>query len=198
MMGSLYFSEVAGFVPCTLCWYQRILMYPLTLLLAIGLLRRDENLPLLVLPFSVLGLGFATYHYLLEKTNLFPESTACQAGVSCTTVWINWFGFATIPFLSLTGFLTITLMTVIAVQAGEPAGVEDAPASWLPVTGIVVLVLAAYFILAQIGYPVLAAADLFTVVDVGEPLPQSKVVDGTITPALASDQAEAVAHGAHL
>src|SRR5690349_8017587 len=96
MLGSLYFSEVAHFVPCVLCWYQRILMYPLTLLLAIGLMRKDENLPLLVLPFSVLGLGVATYHYLLEKTDLFDATATCQAGAPCTTAWINWFGFVTI------------------------------------------------------------------------------------------------------
>jgi disulfide bond formation protein DsbB len=67
-LGSLYFSEVAGYVPCVLCWYQRILMYPLALVLAIGLLRRDPHLPVYVLPFSLTGLGIATYHYLLEKT----------------------------------------------------------------------------------------------------------------------------------
>ena len=57
MCGSLYFSEVAGYVPCLLCWYQRILMYPLALFIAIGLLRRDWQLPYYVLPFSVFGLG---------------------------------------------------------------------------------------------------------------------------------------------
>src|SRR5215216_2101426 len=125
MLGSLYFSEVAGYVPCILCWYQRILMYPLTLILAVGLLRKDANLPFFVLPFSVLGLCVASYHYLLEKTDIFDAMATCQASAPCTTAWINWFGFITIPFLSLIGFLTITLMTVIALHAGEPMDEED-------------------------------------------------------------------------
>ena len=65
MLGSLYFSEVAGYVPCALCWHQRILMYPLAGLLALGLLRRDPHLPYLVIPFSLLGQIVATYHYLI-------------------------------------------------------------------------------------------------------------------------------------
>ena len=76
MLGSLYFSEVKGYVPCPLCWYQRILMYPLAGLIAFGLLRLDTNLPYLVLPFSILGMCVSTYHYLLEKTELFDATAA--------------------------------------------------------------------------------------------------------------------------
>ncbi|MCB0114877.1 MAG: disulfide bond formation protein B, partial [Caldilineaceae bacterium] len=65
MSGSLYFSEVRHYVPCALCWYQRILMYPLALLLIVGLLRRDRHLAYLVLPFSLIGQGVSTYHYLI-------------------------------------------------------------------------------------------------------------------------------------
>ena len=148
MCGSLYFSEVRGYVPCVLCWYQRILMYPLTLVLAIGLLRRDWNLPYYVLPFSLLGLGVSTYHYLLEKTDLFAGSAACRQGVSCTTQWINWFGFVTIPFLALTAFLIISLMSVIALVNREPVAEDEEGdplrAPWLPVSGLVVAVLAVF------------------------------------------------------
>jgi disulfide bond formation protein DsbB len=147
-LGSLYFSEVAGYIPCTLCWYQRILMYPLALLLAVGLLRGDEHLPVLVLPFAVPGLGLALYHYLLEKTDLFSEGAVCTAGVSCTIPWINWFGFVTIPFLSLLGFLIITLMAIIAVNAGEPSPPEGAAPPFLTVAAIVVLCIVAYALLA--------------------------------------------------
>ena len=76
MCGSLYFSEVKGYIPCTLCWYQRILMYPLTVIIAIGLLRRDWHLPYYILPLSIFGMCVSTYHYLLEKTDIF-------AGASC-------------------------------------------------------------------------------------------------------------------
>jgi len=125
MLGSLYFSEVKAYVPCDLCWYQRILMYPLTLMLAIGISVRDKWIPRIVLPFSVLGMGVSTYHYLLEKTDLFAKDTFCRAGASCVTVWINWFGFVTIPFLALTAFTIITIMCVVAILAGEPRQVGE-------------------------------------------------------------------------
>jgi disulfide bond formation protein DsbB len=144
MLGSLYFSEVKGYLPCVLCWYQRILMYPLTGILAMGLVWRVRQLPKLILPFAVLGFGIAGYHYLLEKTDLFDASVVCRAGVSCTTVWINWFGFVTIPLLALTAFLIIALMCVVAIMAGEPQESDEdgepLPAPWLPVVAILAVV----------------------------------------------------------
>ena len=120
-MGSLYFSEVSGFTPCTLCWYQRILMYPLAGLLALGIMRRDNHLPHLVLPFSLLGQGVAVYHFLLQKTQMFGAPSSCGVGVTCTTVWIDWFGFITIPLLAMLGFMVITtgMLMVIAAEAGN-------------------------------------------------------------------------------
>lgn len=164
MCGSLYFSEVRGYVPCVLCWYQRILMYPLTAIIAIGLLRRDGNLPFYVLPFSLLGLGVSTYHYLLEKTDLFAGSSFCAQGVSCTTQWINWFGFVTIPFLALTAFLIITIMSAIALLNGQPEAVDEEGdplrMPWLPVSGLIVAVLAVFTALFIAGTqdPQVAAA----------------------------------------
>ncbi|MEZ4680671.1 MAG: disulfide oxidoreductase [Caldilineaceae bacterium] len=159
MCGSLYFSEVAGYIPCTFCWYQRILMYPLTLVIAIGLLRRDPHLPLYVLPFSILGIGVSTYHYLLQKTTLFSELSTCQMGVPCSGIWINWLGFITIPFLALTAFFIITMMTVIALQAGEPSAPwtedDEALASsgrpWIPVVSIIAIVVIAFVVLGQMN-----------------------------------------------
>ncbi len=165
MCGSLYFSEVRGYVPCVLCWYQRILMYPLAGVIAIGLLRRDPHLPYYVLPFSLLGMGVSTYHYLLEKTDLFVGSSFCAQGVSCTTQWINWFGFATIPFLALTAFLIITVMSAIALLAGQPEDVDEEGdplrMPWLPVGGLVVVVLAIFTALFISGTqdPLVAAAE---------------------------------------
>lgn len=148
LCGSLYFSEVRGYVPCVLCWYQRILMYPLAGVIAIGLLRRDRHLPYYVLPFSLLGLGVSTYHYLLEKTDLFAGSSFCAQGVLCTTQWINWFGFVTIPFLALTAFLLITVMSAIALLNGQPEAVDEEGdplrMPWLPVGGMIVAVLAVF------------------------------------------------------
>jgi disulfide bond formation protein DsbB len=113
--GSLYFSEVMKFVPCALCWYQRILMYPLVLVILVGILLRDQRLRLYVLPMSLLGLGISIYHNLLQY-QLIAEAanTPCTvgAGASCTTLWINWFGFVTIPLLSLIAFSVITLCMI--------------------------------------------------------------------------------------
>lgn len=108
-IGSLYFSEVMKFTPCVLCWYQRILMYPLVFIIAVGMLLQDKKLPLYVLPLSLTGLLIALYHNLLYW-NILPKSAApCVAGVSCTTKFFAWFGFITIPLLSLTAFMVITL-----------------------------------------------------------------------------------------
>jgi disulfide bond formation protein DsbB len=157
MCGSLYFSEVRGYVPCVLCWYQRILMYPLAGIIAVGLLRRDWNLPYYVLPFSLFGLGMSTYHYLLEKTDIFAGAAACRQGVSCTTQWINWFGFVTIPFLALTAFLIITLMAVIALINRQPVGEDEEGdplrTPWLRVAAPIVAVLAVSAVLFITGAP---------------------------------------------
>lgn len=109
MLGSLYYSEVAGFVPCELCWYQRILMYPLTLIILIGILKQDEYLPDYVLPFSLIGMGMSTYHYLLQR-GIVSSTGTCEVGVPCTTQWVNYFGVVTIPFMALTAFILITLV----------------------------------------------------------------------------------------
>jgi len=118
-LGSLFFSEVMQLTPCVLCWYQRIMMYPLVLLLTVGILLRDRRLRFYVLPLSLIGLSIAIYHNLLYY-NILPESIApCTAGVSCTTRQIEWFGFVTIPLMSLTAFTVITL-SMVFYKRGEP------------------------------------------------------------------------------
>ena len=110
--GSLFFSEVLGWVPCVLCWYQRILMYPLALLLALGIIRRDRGLHIYVLPFSIAGIGISLYHHLLIKTDWLPPP-ACVTGVPCNIDYLNLLGFITIPWLALTAFVIITIMMVV-------------------------------------------------------------------------------------
>src|SRR3990167_11058634 len=81
--GSLIFSEVLKYPPCVLCWYQRIFMYPLVVILAVGIWKKDKNLPYFVLPLSIIGGIIAIYHNLLYY-GLIPESNApCVLGVSC-------------------------------------------------------------------------------------------------------------------
>ncbi len=113
MLGSLYFSEVALYIPCTLCWYQRILMYPLVLILLVSLIEGDKGVFKYVLPFSVIGLGVSAYHYLLQL-GAFGDATGCTIGVPCNARYINWLGFITIPALALTAFILITTISLIA------------------------------------------------------------------------------------
>lgn len=108
-VGSLYFSEVRMFVPCALCWWQRVLMYPLVVVLGVATFRQDLSAWRTALPLSLIGLGTATYHYLLQKVPGIAPPASCAAGVPCTMQYIDWFGFVTIPFLAGVAFLIITI-----------------------------------------------------------------------------------------
>ena len=109
-LGSLFFSEVMKFPPCILCWYQRICMYPLVLILLAGLFPFHKSVVRFSLPLVLIGWGIAIYHNLLYY-KILPESAApCVQGISCTTVQIEWFGFITIPFLSLVAFTVILIL----------------------------------------------------------------------------------------
>ena len=108
-VGSLFFSEVMNLPPCVLCWYQRIAMYPLVLIIGVGIVLRDARLKYYALPVSVGGLLIAIYHNLLYY-GILPDSIApCTQGVSCTSVQIEWLGFITIPLMALTAFVSISL-----------------------------------------------------------------------------------------
>jgi disulfide bond formation protein DsbB len=124
--GSLYFSEIAHFPPCVLCWYQRICMYPLVVILFVSMIRKNKDAPLYVLPLSLIGFAIAVYHNLLYY-KIIPESIApCVQGVSCTTKYIQWFGFVTIPLLSLIAFtvINICMIAFILVLRKKPSHKE--------------------------------------------------------------------------
>ena len=112
-LGSLYFSEVMHFTPCKLCWYQRILMYPLVIILGIAAVRKDTRMYIYVLPLSVWGGGISLYHYLMHKTTWFQSGAAACGPVPCDVDYIDWLGFITIPFLALVAFVLITLLQVL-------------------------------------------------------------------------------------
>ncbi len=114
--GSLYFSEVMLLPPCILCWYQRIAMYPLVAIFAVGIIRQDKNVAWYALPSALIGLGIAIYHNLLYY-GIIPESIQpCKLGVSCTTKFFEWFGFITIPFLSLVAFTIIIIGLIYFIK----------------------------------------------------------------------------------
>lgn len=114
-LGSLFFGEVMKLPPCTLCWYQRICLFPLTVILAVGIVQRDRRLAAYALPLVLIGVGIAIYHNLLYF-GFIPETLSpCTEGVSCSSRQIEWLGFITIPLLALFGFLSI-LASLIAHQ----------------------------------------------------------------------------------
>ena len=108
MLGSLYFSEIRGFLPCEWCWYQRIAMYPLAVILPVATFRRDRK----IIPYALLlttgGAGISIYHYQLQA---FPsQGSSCSLNASCTYRWIEVFGFASIPMLALGSFVLIGIL----------------------------------------------------------------------------------------
>lgn len=109
--GSLFFSEVLGYMPCDLCWYQRILMYPLVLLLGIAIVRKDLNICFYGSLMAGIGGVISVYHYTNQKYIMFPGLTCGY--VPCNTEYINIFGFITIPFLAFISFLYIAVVNFL-------------------------------------------------------------------------------------
>lgn len=113
MAGSLFFSEVMNLPPCILCWYQRIAMYPLVLIIAIGIIKGDGRFKTYALPLAAIGLCISVYHNLLYYSIL-PESIApCAEGISCTSRQIELLGFITIPLMAIAAFSAITFCLAI-------------------------------------------------------------------------------------
>ncbi|WP_256757949.1 disulfide oxidoreductase [Cohnella sp. WQ 127256] len=116
-LGSLYFSEVLGYVPCELCWYQRIFMYPLSIILGIAAYHGERTIKKYVLPLSIIGGIISLYHYMVQKVPGFEEIKPCTNGVPCNVDYIDWLGFITIPFLALIAFVLITVSLLFVKQA---------------------------------------------------------------------------------
>lgn len=109
-LGSLFFSEVAGFTPCKLCWFQRICMYPLTIISLVAVLTNDSKVKKYILPLAVIGLGIAAYHILLQE---FPNTLKCgDELISCAKTGTKHYGYITIPVMSATAFL-LSILTLL-------------------------------------------------------------------------------------
>lgn len=113
MVGSLYFGEVLGLVPCSLCWYQRITMYPLVLIIGVAIVKKDRHFYQYALPLSIIGGAIAFYQNLLYYNVIQERLTPCTFGISCTTKYIQLLGFIDIPLLSLLSFVLITAILLI-------------------------------------------------------------------------------------
>lgn len=120
MLGSFYFSEIRHLPPCLLCWYQRILMFPLTVLFAVAILRKDKNIAYYVLPLSILGMIVGFYQYLLQMTPLKDATPiSCSNLGPCSAIQVIYFGFITIPFLSFAAFSIITAMMLVLIRKNK-------------------------------------------------------------------------------
>ncbi|MBA4535607.1 disulfide bond formation protein B [Bacillus aquiflavi] len=113
MFGSLYFSEILQYEPCELCWYQRILMYPLVLLLGIAVIKKDDKIASYSLWMSGIGGLISLYHYLIQKVPFFADRALSCGRIPCTGQYINWLGFITIPFLALVAFIIIFIFSLL-------------------------------------------------------------------------------------
>lgn len=117
--GSLFYSNVAGFAPCELCWWQRIFLYPQTILLLTAFIMKDKNMRLHSIILSSIGAMIALYHTLIQFGG--PSIVPCSAtGPSCTTLYFLYYGYITVPTMSLTVFALILLF----MFAPNPRGRE--------------------------------------------------------------------------
>ena len=115
-LGSLYFSEILKIPPCDLCWYQRILMYPLVFIIPVGIIRKDKRLPYYVLPLSIPGILVGFYQHLLQIAVIPSSFAPCTLGVSCATKYWSLFDFITLPLLSTAAFALITVVMISSVR----------------------------------------------------------------------------------
>lgn len=111
--GSLFFSEIMNFIPCSLCWYQRIFIYPLVFIFLINLLFPDDKMFKYAFPLVIIGWSISVYHNLLMLKIIPEELSPCIQGVPCSVDYLNWFGFITIPLLSFLAYTTILILLII-------------------------------------------------------------------------------------
>ncbi|MFZ2268028.1 MAG: disulfide bond formation protein B [Azonexus sp.] len=113
-LGALFFGEIMHYPTCTLCWYQRIFMFPLAVILPLGLFPLERSVIRYALPLAAIGSLIALFHQLLVA-GVIPESLKpCQQGIPCSVTVVSWFGFLTIPLLSVFAFIAIVALLIAA------------------------------------------------------------------------------------
>jgi disulfide bond formation protein DsbB len=123
-LGSLYLSEVAHFPPCRLCWYQRIAVYPLVPVLAVAWWRRDRGVRPYVLALVALGLPISLYHVLLERLPSL-DAGACDPTNPCTIIWVERFGYLTIPTMAATAQALVAALFLLVPTPAPPGRADD-------------------------------------------------------------------------
>src|SRR5690625_90032 len=114
--GSLFYSEILGYIPCELCWYQRILMYPLVFIYGTALIKKDIKIALSGMYLSGIGMFVSAYHYALQKAPFLQNADGFCGDVPCTLQYVNYFGFITIPFLAGIAFIIIFCLHVLILR----------------------------------------------------------------------------------
>ena len=118
--GSLYYSQVRHFTPCELCWYQRIFMYPLVLILGIATYYNDPRVRRYALPMALVGGSISTLHYAEQKIPGFHPTACAATPVPCNVSFVNYYGFITIALMALTAFVLIAI-SLYLVKEERPA-----------------------------------------------------------------------------
>ncbi len=113
-LSSLYLSEIAGLIPCELCWFQRIMMYPLVIILAVSIYKKINIRPA-ALSLAIIGAGIAAYHYSVQILSRWSVEIPCTSAGECSIQYLNYFGFISIPLMAFTAFILI----IIALSVGK-------------------------------------------------------------------------------
>jgi disulfide bond formation protein DsbB len=119
MLGSLYFSEVADYTPCRLCWFQRIAMYPIALVGVVALVRKDDGARWYMVPMAVIGVLISSYHLLIEW-DVIADSGSCSVFAPCDVVWFRSFGFMSLAAMALAGFVAIIVINTVSFEGIAP------------------------------------------------------------------------------
>jgi disulfide bond formation protein DsbB len=132
MLGSLYFSEVVNYRPCLLCWYQRIAMYSLAIVLVIAAVRRDRGIAPYAMVLAGIGATIAGYHWLLERWPAI-DTGSCSADAPCSVPYFEVFGFVSLAFMAFCAFVTVlaflAALPATAAAASEVSAASDTAAS---------------------------------------------------------------------
>ncbi|MBY7143051.1 disulfide bond formation protein B [Virgibacillus sp. NKC19-3] len=116
LSGSLFYSEVMGYIPCELCWVQRIFMYPLVIIYGVAAIKKDISIALPGLILSGIGMFVSAYHYLIQKLPALQEAGDACGLVPCNAAYVNYFGFITIPFLAGLAFIIIFVLHLMLLK----------------------------------------------------------------------------------
>jgi disulfide bond formation protein DsbB len=119
MLGSLYFSEKAGYIPCRLCWFQRIAMYPIALVALVALIRRDRGARWYIMPMATIGALISTWHYLVEWHPTWEGTSCALFGPACSDIWFRTWGFSTLAFMALCGFVSIIVFNIVTFPSSD-------------------------------------------------------------------------------